>query len=166
MCFRIVSSIWLKAVVDMPTDSGSARGIMVGECIGCSVARSSGLLMPNLKPQRTNVDRIVGNCVMVEAGWVRVARVDAEVFGFVARRANELLALYVAPGAQGYGVGTALLSDAKSHCPALGLWSYQANLGAARFYQREGFQEIQRTNGQGNEAKLPDIRFEWKREVA
>lgn len=103
---------------------------------------------------------------MVEAGWVRVARVDAEVFGFVARRANELLALYVAPGAQGYGVGTALLSDAKSHCPALGLWSYQANLGAARFYQREGFQEIQRTNGQGNEAKLPDIRFEWKREVA
>ena len=72
-------------------------------------------------------------------------------------------ALYVAPDRQGQGVGSDLLRAAQTRHSSLGLWSYQANAGAARFYARHGFREITRTDGAGNEAKLPDIRFEWER---
>ncbi|MEE4188779.1 MAG: GNAT family N-acetyltransferase [Roseobacter sp.] len=100
---------------------------------------------------------------MIEAGWVRVAKCENRVVGFIARHENEIYALYVLPDAQDKGVGTALLKDAMAVCDRLGLWSYEANGVAAHFYTLRGFEEVDRTDGQGNEAQLPDIRFEWAR---
>jgi GNAT superfamily N-acetyltransferase len=102
---------------------------------------------------------------MIDAGWVSVARIKVGgVIGFFALHGEELHALYVAPDVQGRGVGTSLIEHAKTLTNKIGLWSYQENVRATYFYRRAGFREITRTDGQGNEAKLPDIRFEWVKE--
>jgi GNAT superfamily N-acetyltransferase len=101
--------------------------------------------------------------VMIDAGWVRVARQEGQVIGFIARDDSEVHALYVLPRAQDMGVGTALVHDAQTACDALRLWSYQANRSATRFYAQRGFVEVARTDGSDNDVGLPDILFEWTR---
>lgn len=100
---------------------------------------------------------------MIDAGWVRVAKSNGKVLGFIARDKEDVHALYVLPEAQDDGVGSALIEDAKSACDALALWSYEANTAATRFYNLRGFIEADRTDGSTNDAGLPDIRFEWTR---
>lgn len=100
--------------------------------------------------------------MMVEKGWVQVARDGDRVLGFLARDGGEIHALYLAPHARGRGVGKALLDLAKAGRDRLGLYTFVANERAQRFYLREGFVETGRTNGQGNDEGLPDIRYEWR----
>ncbi|WP_424942312.1 N-acetyltransferase family protein [Aliiroseovarius crassostreae] len=100
--------------------------------------------------------------MLVDKGWVQVARDPQRVVGFLARDASEIHALYLAPHARGRGVGKALLDQAKAHCDHLGLYTFVANDPARRFYLREGFIETHRTDGQDNDEGLPDIRFEWR----
>ena len=65
--------------------------------------------------------------------------------------------LYLAPEARGRGVGAALVEAAKARRPeGLTLWTFVANAGARRFYAREGFVEVGRTEGE-NEEGLPDV---------
>ncbi|MCX7567552.1 GNAT family N-acetyltransferase [Sulfitobacter sp. F26169L] len=101
---------------------------------------------------------------MIAAGWVRTAYVDDALAGFIARKGTEIHGLYLRPHLQGQGVARKLITDAQRNANNLGLWSYQANERATRFYGKAGFGEISRTDGEGNDAKLPDIRFEWQRE--
>ena len=63
--------------------------------------------------------------------------------------------------ARGRGVGKALLDTAKARSDRLELWCFQANAGARRFYAREGLAEVERTDGAGNDEKLPDVRLVW-----
>ena len=100
---------------------------------------------------------------LVARGWVSVARQRGRVVGFFARDGAEVVALYVARGARGQGVGTALLARAKRRTPRLALWTFQFNHAAQAFYRRQGFHEIDRTGGAGNDEKLPDIRYAWER---
>lgn len=100
---------------------------------------------------------------MIEAGWVRVAKIDGKVVGFIARHESEIHALYVLPEKQDRGIGTALLKDAMACCDRLALWSYVANGVATQFYALRGFDETDRTDGSGNEARLPDVRLEWSK---
>ena len=70
--------------------------------------------------------------------------------------------LYVDPAAQNAGAGSALLAKAKAELPGgFSLWTFQANLGARRFYERHGLTETRRTDGAGNEENLPDILYGW-----
>lgn len=69
--------------------------------------------------------------------------------------------LYVAEHARGQGLGRALLDAAKEGHDTLWLWTFQANRGARRFYERNGFHEEARTDGD-NEERLPDIRYRWR----
>ncbi|MEL6292571.1 MAG: GNAT family N-acetyltransferase [Pseudomonadota bacterium] len=85
--------------------------------------------------------------------------------GFLARDGEAIHALYIAPAAQGQGIGSALLQQAQAASPRLSLWTFQANTGAQRFYKRHGFDEVLRTSGTGNDEKLPDIRMFWQRET-
>lgn len=87
-------------------------------------------------------------------------RMQAGGMGFLARRGTEVDAMYLAPGARGCGLGRALLDEAKAE-GRLELWTFQANLGAQRFYMREGFREVERTDGAGNDERLPDVRLVW-----
>ena len=100
---------------------------------------------------------------LVARGWVTVARRRGEVVGFLARDGAEVVALYVARGARGQGVGQALMARAKRRSPRLALWTFQFNHAAQVFYERQGFHEIARTGGAGNDEKLPDIRYAWER---
>lgn len=101
--------------------------------------------------------------MMIDAGDVTVAEVDGTVRGFLAMRDADLNSLYVAGYAQGLGVGKALLDHAKDGADTLELWTFQANAGARRFYAREGFAEVELTDGAGNDEKLPDVRLVWER---
>lgn len=98
-------------------------------------------------------------------GRMRVAALGPraiDVVGFLAREGGEVLALYVAEGARGRGIGRALLSDAMADCPEGGLWTFQANQAARGFYARMGLTEVMMTDGE-NEEGLPDVRLEWSR---
>ena len=119
--------------------------------------------MPWLPRVHTAAEEISYAGQMIEAGWVRVAKLEDQIVGFIARHENEIYALYVLPEAQDKGVGMALLKDAMTTCDKLALWSYEANGVASHFYGLRGFVEVERTDGSGNEAKLPDIRYEWTR---
>ena len=94
---------------------------------------------------------------------VRVAMLAGEPAGFVAvARDGFVPVLHVAAWARGLGIGGALLGWAKEVRPRrLSLWCFVANLGARRFYAREGFEEARRTDGD-NDERLPDILFVWE----
>lgn len=69
--------------------------------------------------------------------------------------------LYVDPPHQGSHVGSRLLSHAKEMRPdGLRLWTFQANAGARRFYERHGFRATAETDGDNEEGE-PDVLYEW-----
>ena len=93
-----------------------------------------------------------------------VAEVDGQVVGYVTLQGAELNDLYIQPGYQGQGIGTALLAKAMELSPGeLSLWAFQRNEGARRFYERHGFVVVELTNGAGNEEREPDVRYRWSR---
>ena len=99
---------------------------------------------------------------LIVGGWTTVADEDG-VKGFLVQDKSWINCLYLAPEARGQGVGKRLLCQAKNtHPEGLQLWTFQANTDAHRFYIREGFREVERTDGSGNDEKLPDIRFVWR----
>lgn len=102
---------------------------------------------------------------MIARDWVHVI-CDAGVAGFIARDRDMVHALYVSGGRRGAGLGKALLDHAKTQTDRLTLWTFQANDGARRFYDREGFTEIARTDGAGNDEGLPDLQLHWERTSA
>lgn len=93
-------------------------------------------------------------------GWV--AEQDGRLLGFAVLTATWLDGLYVDPGAQRGGIGTALLELAQALRPAgLGLWVFESNTPARALYRRYGFVETEHTDGSGNEEGAPDIRMDW-----
>lgn len=91
-------------------------------------------------------------------GWA--AESDGAVVGFAIRRGGWLSQLYVLPGWQRRGVGTALLAAALEGGPEpVDLWAFARNEAALRFYRQHGFTEVERTDGSGNEELEPDVRL-------
>lgn len=105
-------------------------------------------------------DRAFG-AFLLEKTAVTVAVDGTSVVGFMACRGTEIEALYLARNARGNGHGSALIQHAKAAHNQLGLWCFAANLRAHAFYARHGFVEVERSDGSGNDEKLPDIRFKW-----
>ena len=69
--------------------------------------------------------------------------------------------LYVDPDLTGRGLGSTLVDLAKVTYPdGLDLWTFQANMGAWRFYERHGFLAVSETDGD-NEEGAPDVRYYW-----
>jgi putative acetyltransferase len=84
------------------------------------------------------------------------------IIGFNALKNDWLDHLYVAPGWQSCGVGGALLARAQAARPErLLLWVFEENERAQAFYRRAGFIEMERTDGQGNMEKVPDVLMRW-----
>jgi GNAT superfamily N-acetyltransferase len=137
-----------------PTDAG-----VVGEILTEFASATDWL--PQL---HSGAEDIAHAGAMIARGWVTVAERDGAVVGFAACDGDDLDALYVAARARGTGVGTALLQRLQQEVSALKLWTFQANLGAQRFYARHGFGEVTRTDGAASDEKLPDVRFEWQKE--
>lgn len=143
--------IFLRAAT--PLDAGAMGAILIG------FERNTEWM-----PKTHSEAEAISFCgVMIDRGWCTVAEKSGKLCGFMARDDWEVCALYLAPEAQGQGIGRQLLETAKSQCSKLELWTFQANQGAQRFYLREGFQEIERTDGHRNAEQLPDIRYLWQR---
>jgi GNAT superfamily N-acetyltransferase len=82
--------------------------------------------------------------------------------GILVLEADWVDQLYVEPTMTGQGIGAQLLSLAKRQRPErLRLWTFAANHGAQRFYERHGFVETDRTDGRDNEEGAPDILYTW-----
>ena len=92
-----------------------------------------------------------------------VVSAENHVVGMMALAQDQTItALYVQDGFRSQGVGHLLIAAAKrEHSDYLQLWTFQKNIHAIKFYHREGFIEINRTEGD-NEENLPDILMEWR----
>ena len=100
---------------------------------------------------------------LVDKGIVTVAEHEGRVAGFLALAGDWVEHLYVAPGAQGRGLGSALLAQAQGRRERLQLWVFQRNTRAIAFYEHHGFAVAERTDGSGNEERTPDARMIWFR---
>ena len=91
---------------------------------------------------------------------VWVAELDHLLVGIAALDGHTLEQLYVLPGYQGRGIGTALLNIAM-HAAGnqVELWTFQQNNGARNFYERHGFQPVRFTDGSTNEELEPDVLY-------
>ena len=116
--------------------------------------------MPVLHSQEEDEGFVAG---LLRTHVVRVARWGMDRVGFLARQGGRVQALHVAQSAREMGIGRALLDEVKAVEPEVSLWTFQANTRAIAFYLREGFAEAERTDGHGNDEKLPDIRMIWRR---
>ncbi|MCU0939454.1 MAG: GNAT family N-acetyltransferase [Burkholderiaceae bacterium] len=72
--------------------------------------------------------------------------------------------LYVAADRVGTGLGSELLAFALAPEQRRGrlvrLWTFQANAGARRFYERQGFVPVRFTDGRDNIERCPDVLYE------
>ncbi len=95
--------------------------------------------------------------------WVAVDP-DGRIAGFMSLTPDFLDQLYVRPGRTGRGIGSRLVDLAKTLRPGgLDLYTFQANDGGRRFYERHGFRAVAFDDeGAGNEEHQPDVRYRWR----
>ena len=68
----------------------------------------------------------------------------------------------VDPQHVGIGIGSVLLQHAFHICPSpIRLFTFQANAGARRFYERHGFRPVRLSDGRANEEGCPDVLYEF-----
>ena len=100
--------------------------------------------------------------LVIPSGDAWVAAIDGRIVGMAVIRPGDLDQLYVAPDAQGRGVGRRLVEHAKRLSPdGLGLYTFQVNERARRFYERNGFVADAFGDGSGNEERQPDVHYRW-----
>ena len=126
-------------------------------------ARKTMSYLPNLHSD-AETRLFIRRVVKRSAVWA--AERGGEIVGFAALEPGPpgawLHHLYVAPAAHNAGAGSLLLAKAKEEMPqGFSLWTFQANLGARRFYERHGCRQVRRTDGD-NEENLPDILYEYR----
>ncbi|MFC4058734.1 GNAT family N-acetyltransferase [Planomonospora corallina] len=121
-------------------------------------ARGRMTYLPRLHTDEETREWISGVVVPHHDVWV--AEADGRVAGFAALNGHWLEHLYVAPEAQGRGLGTALLAQVRKARPdLLELYVFQQNTGARRFYERHGFTLVALGDGGDNEERLPDALY-------
>lgn len=95
--------------------------------------------------------------------WVADAGAEDGIVGVMVLGDGELSQLYLHPDWRGRGLGDRFVALAKERNPGgLGLWAFQVNKPARRFYERHGFVAVTFTDGGGNEEREPDVRYEWR----
>lgn len=101
--------------------------------------------------------------VVVPTRETWVAMGGGAVVGLMVLDAGWIDQLYLEPSWRGRGLGDRFVALAKRREPAgLQLWTFQVNTPAHRFYERHGFVAAERTDGQANEEREPDVRYVWR----
>lgn len=150
------------------TNSDSAK-ITCRDAVIADMAACAGILnrwidatpwMPRVHA-KAEVVRHYRETVFVERAVIVADRED-QVAGFLALSTDAYItALYVDEHHRSAGIGASLLHEAKKRAPdELNLWTFEHNTNAQRFYEREGFIAVRRTDGE-NEEGLPDILYSW-----
>ena len=104
---------------------------------------------------------------LVPTGGVTVAEVNGRVAAAMATEVKDQFSwvtqMAVDPSLVGQGIGSLLLARAmRTLAPPVRLYTFQANLGARRFYERHGFIAVEFTDGQANEERCPDVLYEYQ----
>lgn len=96
--------------------------------------------------------------------WLALDASDGEsAVGLLVLDMRWLDQLHVRPAWWRRGVATTLLSLATSLRPdGFGLWVFEVNEPARRFYERHGLVPVRRTDGADNEEGAPDIEYAWR----
>lgn len=85
-----------------------------------------------------------------------------QILGFASLHEHRLAALFIAPGAQGRGLGKRLLNEAKRRRDLLELSVYSANARACTFYQACSFAVVAERNDP--HTGHPEQVMRWQRE--
>jgi len=106
---------------------------------------------------------------LVPGGGVVLLEDNGQVLGLMALETGAgpagqtawITQMAVDPARVNGGLGTRLLMHALRTLPRpIRLYTFQANHGARRFYERHGFRAIRFTDGQDNEEHCPDVLYE------
>jgi putative acetyltransferase len=117
--------------------------------------------LPELHTAEQDLAYVSGHLIPNTTVWV--AEFEGVIGGYVAFRSDWIDHLYIHPERQGQGIGPALLARAMDDGLPKQLWAFQQNEPARRFYEARGFKAVEFTDGEGNEEKTPDVRYEWRR---
>ena len=148
-----MQELWLRPAVDTDLDDVVALH-----------ARSRAVALPFLPILHSLDEDRAFFGAYITAKQMTLALAGLQIIGFMAQSPGWIEQLYLDPDWRGQGVGDQLIDQAKSGADALKLWCFAENTPACRFYQRHGFIEKHRTDGD-NEAGLPDILYRWSRAV-
>lgn len=147
----------------MMTERADFRKVQLGDMPACAKIFNDWVDATPWMPRvhtRDNVISYYQNTVGPNQ-MVWVTEDASGIQGFLSSTENFVTAVYVSPEARGRGVGKTLLDEAKMASPSgLSLWTFAENMRAQKLYEREGFKEVRRTNGD-NEEGLPDIFYSW-----
>ena len=102
---------------------------------------------------------------LIPSGGVTVAELHGRVAAAMATEHSGAFSwitqMAVDPALVGQGIGSLLLAQAmRTLALPIRLYTFQANAGARRFYERHGFRPIQLTDGRANEEHCPDVLYE------
>lgn len=101
-------------------------------------------------------------CWLLEHTSVTMIHNSSGVVGFLALEKHIIQGLYIKKDFQGFGFGQAAIKFAQKQFEELRLWVFQSNIGAQKFYQRLGFQIVEKSDGEDNDYRLPDVFYCWK----
>ena len=91
-----------------------------------------------------------------------VAESNGVVLGYMAIKGSYFDQLYIHPGTQRRGAGTALLRKARELSPAgLELHTHQQNMQACAFYEKHGFVAVKLGICPAPES-APDVEYHWR----
>lgn len=145
--------------MEAPRRAVTTDGPAIAELIMRTRAASAPSIPPGVHPP-PDVYRWVQEVVLAEHE-VWVADPGAGPIAVMVLTPGWLDQLYVDPDHQNLGLGSSLVRLAQHRQPeGLALWTFAANVGARRFYQRHGFVEEGGTDGD-NEEGAPDVRLRW-----
>ena len=99
---------------------------------------------------------------LLEHTRVTMIHNSSGVVGFLALEKHIIQALYIKKDFQRFGFGQAAIKFAQKQFKELRLWVFQSNIGAQKFYQQLGFQIVEKSDGEDNDYRLPDIFYCWK----
>jgi GNAT superfamily N-acetyltransferase len=107
---------------------------------------------------------------LLPTGGVIVAEVDGSVGAAMALEVKDRVSWFtqmaVDPSLVGRGIGSVLMARAlQISASPIRLYTFQANVGARRFYERHGFVAIEFTDGRANEERCPDVLYERRHRV-
>lgn len=95
---------------------------------------------------------------------VTVALRDGVIVGFMAEKPGWIEHFYMDASQLRTGIGSVLIGVTKGRNSSIELWCFRDNLGGRAFYEKHGFVAVEQTDGSGNEAKAPDVRYRWQRD--
>src|SRR5262245_49390742 len=143
----------------------SIRGATAADARACADIQIAAMrgTMPWLPDLHTDDEtRAWMRDVVFATREVWVAEEGGLVAAFVAVEGDVVGNLYVAPPAQGRGLGSALLGVVKRERPrGFRLWVFQRNARARAFYEARGLVLVETTDGRANDEREPDALYAW-----